>query len=65
MCASGKPMSATKTFTNNLETLYKALSANKKAGTELHDLYNKTKDNMMLAYLSSRQTLNSQTHFNT
>lgn len=43
LCTSGKPIIAQKILASNCETLHKALGTNKKAGTELPELFQKTK----------------------
>jgi hypothetical protein len=59
LCASGKPLAAQKIFSNNCETLHKAIGPNKKVVAELPELFQKTKENAILAYLCARQDLTS------
>jgi hypothetical protein len=63
LCANGKPLAAHKIFANNCDTLHKALASNRRVGTELPDLFQKTKENAVLAYLLARQGPASDTHF--
>lgn len=54
LCMLGKSTAAEKIFMSNCETICKVLLTNKKYGTELPEIFQKTKENLMLSYLQSR-----------
>lgn len=64
LCMTGKAATGQKILASNSETLFKIASSPKKVNPEVLDLFQRSRENMMLAHLQSRENSHPNTHFN-
>ena len=62
MCMNGKHSAAQKLFTSSANTLYKIIHQGKKVNHQTVSLYEKVRENIVLAHLLSRNVKETGTH---
>ena len=64
LCMAGKSAIGQKILSTNCETLFKIASSPKKVNPEVLDLFQRSRENILLAHLQSREQPGLHTHYN-